>query len=109
MSTTGNLPATAAQPGAPGNGITHTDSLDLPAITTEIERDLREHGDLFEFQRRCEALVHAFANDAEDLRALQWLISQAELVDCMLVPGTRESIAEALHELSARLARSPQG
>jgi hypothetical protein len=108
MRTTENLQTPAEQAGVIADGAARADSRDLPGVMAEIERDLREHGDLLEFQRRCEALEQALANDAEGLRALRWVTCQAELIDCMLIPGSRESVADALHELSVRLAQPPR-
>jgi hypothetical protein len=79
------------------------DELHVIGVIEEIERDLRERGDLFELQRRCEALAHMLINDERGRRIVEWVATEAELIDCMLIPGTAESLGKVLHELTIRL------
>jgi hypothetical protein len=82
---------------------TQADALHVVCLIEEIERGLRERGDLLELQRRCEALADVLADDQSSRCIVEWVATQAELIDCMLIPGTAESFREALHELTMRL------
>jgi hypothetical protein len=84
------------------------ESLDMEgAWTRAIEFTVREFfrgGDLYVLQRRCEALSRGFGRGERGRQALDWIATQAELIDCRLIAATRDSLDQRLLDLTRRAA-----
>lgn len=62
-------------------------------------RDFHESHDLFVLQERCEALARCWGDDQQGRAAVEWVATQAELMDCGLVAGSWDSLESALRDL----------
>jgi isopentenyl diphosphate isomerase/L-lactate dehydrogenase-like FMN-dependent dehydrogenase len=70
-------------------------------------REFHESGDLFVLQQRCEALVQMLeADDQPGKAAVDWVATQAELIDCGLLTDSNESLEQVLQNLLGRASTS---
>jgi hypothetical protein len=63
-------------------------------------------GDLYVLQRRCEVLSRQFSRRECGRQTLDWVATQAELIDCGLIAATRDSLELTLLDLARGAASS---
>jgi hypothetical protein len=78
-------------------------SVQHSAVIDEIARELHADGDLLKLQLRCAAIAPALADDEQSRKIIEWVATQAELIDCGLVLGSRQALEQALLDLRDRM------
>lgn len=76
------------------------------SLVQAIENTAREfHADrdFYLLQRRCEALSRLLAGNLHGKKTVEWIATQAELIDCRLVADTPEDLEKLLRQLALRV------
>jgi len=74
----------------------------VQAIESTV-REFHENRDFYFLQKRCEALSQLLAGNRQGQETVQWIATQAELIDCRLVADTPEELEDLLRQLALRV------